>query len=167
MQTAQHVRLEAGTEIERAMKRNAHAARERLFRAKPKAIAKPYVHVPKPYDDHIFAFYRYWWNKFSNNTDRPRRNQVAGDMMTVCPFDWNDLLSKRRTREMVVWRQALMEALKRYTPMSLPEIGRFLGGKDHTTVLHAIRKVEAAVDAGDVELHSGPLGFEFRVRTGF
>ena len=54
----------------------------------------------------------------------------------------NDLLSNRRTRVIVRPRQIAMYLSKNLTPRSLPEIGRRFGGRDHTTVLHAVRKVE-------------------------
>ena len=54
----------------------------------------------------------------------------------------NDLLSNRRTRVIVHPRQISMYLAKHLTPRSLPEIGRRFGGRDHTTVLHAVRKIE-------------------------
>jgi chromosomal replication initiator protein len=56
-----------------------------------------------------------------------------------------EMLSNRRTRSVVRPRQIAMYLSKTMTPRSLPEIGRRFGGKDHTTVLHAVRKVEALI----------------------
>ncbi|MFD2260589.1 chromosomal replication initiator protein DnaA [Chelativorans composti] len=53
-----------------------------------------------------------------------------------------ELLSNRRTRTIVKPRQVAMYLAKVMTPRSLPEIGRRFGGRDHTTVLHAVRKIE-------------------------
>jgi chromosomal replication initiator protein len=53
-----------------------------------------------------------------------------------------DLLSSRRNRSIVRPRQIGMYLAKSLTSRSLPEIGRRFGNRDHTTVLHAIRKVE-------------------------
>lgn len=53
-----------------------------------------------------------------------------------------DLLSKKRSRNIVRPRQIAMALTKEYTNMSLPQIGDQFGGRDHTTVLHACRKVE-------------------------
>jgi len=53
-----------------------------------------------------------------------------------------ELLSNRRTRTIVKPRQVAMYLSKVMTPRSLPEIGRRFGGRDHTTVLHAVRKIE-------------------------
>ena len=56
-----------------------------------------------------------------------------------------DMLSNRRTRVIVKPRQIAMYLAKMMTPRSLPEIGRRFGGRDHTTVLHAVRKVESMI----------------------
>ncbi|MCL2713072.1 MAG: chromosomal replication initiator protein DnaA [Alphaproteobacteria bacterium] len=57
----------------------------------------------------------------------------------------SDLLSSRRTANVVRPRQVAMYLAKTLTLRSLPEIGRRFGGRDHTTVLHAVRKIEALV----------------------
>ncbi len=54
----------------------------------------------------------------------------------------SDLLSSRRTANVVRPRQVAMYLAKTLTLRSLPEIGRRFGGRDHTTVLHAVRKIE-------------------------
>ena len=53
-----------------------------------------------------------------------------------------DLLSRRRTRTIARPRQVAMALSKELTEHSLPEIGDAFGGRDHTTVLHACRKIE-------------------------
>lgn len=54
----------------------------------------------------------------------------------------SDLLSKRRTRSVARPRQVAMALSKELTNHSLPEIGESFGGRDHTTVLHACRKIK-------------------------
>jgi chromosomal replication initiator protein len=56
-----------------------------------------------------------------------------------------DLLSSRRTASVVRPRQIAMYLSKTLTLRSLPEIGRRFGGRDHTTVLHAVRKIEGLI----------------------
>ena len=68
-----------------------------------------------------------------------------------------DMHSARRARAVARPRQVAMYLCKQLTPRSLPEIGRKFGGRDHTTVMHAVRKIEElkAADrtlAEDVEL---------------
>ena len=54
----------------------------------------------------------------------------------------SDLVSPRRAREVARPRQVAMYLAKQLTPRSYPEIGRRFGGRDHTTVLHAVRRIE-------------------------
>ncbi len=63
-----------------------------------------------------------------------------------------DILSARRTATVVKPRQIAMYLAKVLTPRSLPEIGRRFGGRDHTTVLHAVRKIEG-LSKSDVNLN--------------
>ncbi|MBE7733278.1 chromosomal replication initiator protein DnaA [Devosia faecipullorum] len=63
----------------------------------------------------------------------------------------NELLSARRSRDVVRPRQIAMYLAKALTARSLPEIGRRFGGRDHTTVLHSVRKVEQMIK-DDIEL---------------
>ena len=54
----------------------------------------------------------------------------------------NEMVSARRAREVARPRQIAMYLAKQLTPRSLPEIGRRFGGRDHTTVIHAVRQIE-------------------------
>lgn len=58
----------------------------------------------------------------------------------------SDLLSKRRSRSVARPRQVAMSLAKELTHHSLPEIGDAFGGRDHTTALHAIRKIKELQD---------------------
>ena len=75
----------------------------------------------------------------------PRRIKID-DILRVISRHYgvtrSDILSERRNRSIVLPRQVGMYLAKRLTARSLPEIGRRFGGRDHTTVLHAIRKIE-------------------------
>src|SRR3546814_7947784 len=53
------------------------------------------------------------------------------------------MASKRRVRAIARPRQVAMYLAKELTPRSYPEIGRRFGGRDHSTVIHAVRTVEA------------------------
>jgi chromosomal replication initiator protein len=76
----------------------------------------------------------------------PKRVRIE-DIQRVVARQYNvsraDLLSSRRTANVVRPRQVAMYLAKILTLRSLPEIGRRFGGRDHTTVLHAVRKIEA------------------------
>ncbi len=60
----------------------------------------------------------------------------------------SDMVSKRRTRSIARPRQVAMALAKQLTNHSLPEIGEAFGGRDHTTVLHACRKIKELRDTG-------------------
>jgi len=64
-----------------------------------------------------------------------------------------DLLSPRRAREVARPRQVAMYLAKKLTPRSLPEIGRRFGGRDHTTVMHGVKRIEE-LRVADTELNS-------------
>jgi chromosomal replication initiator protein len=64
-----------------------------------------------------------------------------------------EMTSARRSREVARPRQVAMYLSKQLTPRSLPEIGRRFGGRDHTTVIHAVRQIEK-LRAQDPELDS-------------
>lgn len=54
-----------------------------------------------------------------------------------------DIISHRRTHSITLVRQWAMYRCRTETTLSLPQIGDLFGGRDHTTVLHAVRKIEA------------------------
>ena len=62
-----------------------------------------------------------------------------------------EMTSARRAREVARPRQVAMYLSKQLTPKSLPDIGRRFGGRDHTTVIHAVRQIER-LRASDAEL---------------
>jgi hypothetical protein len=62
-----------------------------------------------------------------------------------------DLISKRRTADIILPRQIGYYLCKELTPHSLPQIGRRFGGRDHTSALHGIQKIKRLRD-GDTDL---------------
>jgi len=96
------------------------------------------------------------WFRIVDEIDLPAapRPRIAPIIRVVAKHyrvDSTDILSSRRTANVVRPRQMAMYLAKTLTLRSLPEIGRRFGGRDHTTVLHAVRKIEALV-AKDVAL---------------
>jgi chromosomal replication initiator protein len=74
-----------------------------------------------------------------------RRITIDEIQRTVCQFyriDRSEMSSKRRARAVVRPRQVAMYLAKVLTPRSYPEIGRKFGGRDHSTVIHAVRLIE-------------------------
>ena len=78
----------------------------------------------------------------------PKRVRIE-DIQRIVARHYNvsrqELVSNRRTRVIVKPRQIAMYLSKTMTPRSFPEIGRRFGGRDHTTVLHAVRKIEELI----------------------
>ena len=60
-----------------------------------------------------------------------------------------DICSKRRTQSVVRPRHVAMYLAKALTTRSLPDIGRRFGGRDHSTVIHAVNKITAMIESGD------------------
>lgn len=89
----------------------------------------------------------------SNDHKRVRIEDIQKVVSRQFNVARNDLLSNRRTRVIVRPRQIAMYLAKMMTPRSLPEIGRRFGGRDHTTVLHAVRKIEGMLAADQKLAH--------------
>ena len=75
---------------------------------------------------------------------------------------FSDMMSARRTKQITIPRQVAMYLSKKLTKLSLPDIGSKFGGKDHTTVLHACRKIESEIKTNsslseDIRLLTGIL----------
>lgn len=78
--------------------------------------------------------------------DRRPRVKIETIQRAICAeygTTKTDLCSSRRTAAVVRQRQIAMWLCRTLTPLSLPEIGRRFGGRDHTTCLYAFRKIEA------------------------
>lgn len=87
----------------------------------------------------------------SSVTIRPRRTirrlqEVVADFYHISP---SEMTSARRSRSVARPRQVAMYLARETTPKSLPDIGKLFGNRDHTTVIHAIRKVESLIATDD------------------
>ena len=75
------------------------------------------------------------------------RRITIDEIQKVCAahyrIDASEMRSHRRARAVARPRQVAMYLAKKLTPRSLPEIGRVFGGRDHSTVIHAVRTIEA------------------------
>lgn len=76
-----------------------------------------------------------------------------------------DIVSARRTAHVMKPRQMAMYIARITTLRSLPEIGRRIGGRDHTTILHGVRRIEGMIDSGDTALAEDAAAI--RKRLGF
>jgi chromosomal replication initiator protein len=77
---------------------------------------------------------------------QPTIDRIAVRVGGYFDVELRQLLSARRHREVVVPRQIGMYLARQLTRLSLEQIGAYFGGRDHTTVLHACRKVEVVIE---------------------
>jgi chromosomal replication initiator protein len=77
---------------------------------------------------------------------RPTMERIAECVGRHFQVDPRVLQSRRRSRRAMAARQIAMALVRRLTPLSLEQIGAYFGGRDHSTVLHACRKVESGRD---------------------
>jgi len=96
------------------------------------------VPVPAPYDAYV---------------GEPIMPRITGRMIALQTarkhgLTIHELLSPRRQRKIVLARHEAMWRCVKETSLSLPHIGRILGGKDHTTVLHGVRRHQQRIDDG-------------------
>ena len=89
------------------------------------------------------------WN--SRGTHIPTFYNILDEVCRYYEIERTELVSDRRHKEVCLARQVVMYLAKELTRHSLPSIGRRLGGKDHTTVLHGIRRITALL-ASNYEL---------------
>jgi chromosomal replication initiator protein len=75
--------------------------------------------------------------------DTPSLSRIHEATAAALSVPVEDLSSAKRTREVVYARQVAMYLARELTSLSLPAIAREFGGRDHTTVLHAHRKIQA------------------------
>jgi chromosomal replication initiation ATPase DnaA len=132
----------------------AAAHRERLFRLSGHAVKLRDAVAPTVDDVQADILEKRWDERQKENwfsvveEISPKYPSVASIQKEVAKYfeiTLLDILSHRRTLKMVYPRQIAMFLSKTRTPRSLPEIGRRFGGKDHTTVLHGVRKIERLI----------------------
>ncbi|MCZ6835675.1 MAG: chromosomal replication initiator protein DnaA [Planctomycetota bacterium] len=78
----------------------------------------------------------------SSKTVKPSIQQIIDAVTGYYGIKLTDLLSKRRHKSIALPRQVGMWLARRHTRYSLEEIGSYFGGRDHTTVMHAIKMVD-------------------------
>jgi len=88
-----------------------------------------------------------------------RTKKITSDevIKKVCSYyrvTYSDILSTKRPSNLATARQVAMYLTRELTDLSLPEIGKDFGGKDHTTVYYAHEKIKTLVDANDTKIVS-------------
>lgn len=79
----------------------------------------------------------------------PRVAEIQEVVSRHFGLDPSDMRSSRRARAIAQPRQVAMWLSRQLTPRSLPEIGQLFGNRDHSTVIHAIRRVPLMIRDGE------------------
>lgn len=128
-----------------------HAAhKERLTRLRadqPRPSLAPIIQLrqaPKPFA-HDKGWEDMWfWDLITNHSKEPRQYRIREIQDAACQYfdvSIDDMLSGRRTTAISYPRQVAMYLCRKLTPHGFAEIGRRFGGRDHTTVIHAVQKI--------------------------
>lgn len=134
----------------------------------PKKPTFIFKFVPPPeivqHDAHVFAWYKTECDRLGKQVsaleyklgaynDSGGNRVYADDIVTkMCDYygvSKVDIRSERRTRALVLLRHKMIWVVKKLTLLSYPQIGRHFGGRDHSSILFAERKIDALIAAND------------------
>lgn len=121
--------------------------REIVPEPKPETVAEPQPVGDEWAKQQVEKYKDYWFSIASSRikvakSGAPTIREIQRAICEVYEVDLHDLLSARRTANIVMPRQVSMYLAKELTGLSLPRIARATGDRDHTTALHAIRKIK-------------------------
>lgn len=108
------------------------------------AIEAPLVSAPSVAvvsQDELIKSVSDWFVVLPSGEGHPQVRDIQKAVCKHYGVELSDMLSHRRTANIVKPRQVAMFLCKELTVRSLPEIGRRFGGRDHTTVIHSIKRV--------------------------
>ncbi len=82
----------------------------------------------------------------TKNASKPRTNeQLLAEIADFVGFSVDEIKGKSRQRPLVTARQTAMYVVRELTDLSYPAIARLFGGRDHTTVIHAVEKTQCVI----------------------
>lgn len=146
--------VEYTPETAHLMRSDYAALRAKLYavRKEPEApapapvVAEPIVLPPAVVHDAV----REWLRLATPEAMKPAAHRRIIDIVAEeTGVERMQLLSGRRMADIVRPRQICFYLLKTCTTLSLPLIGRCMGGRDHTTVLHGVRKIASLIETDD------------------
>lgn len=119
----------------------------------PKNVVLFKPRIPNPawkeeemqFDAHVHQFRR----RLAEMAFNPARTHIK-DRCTELGLSYQAIIGQGRRREIVIFRQLFMWEIQQKFGLSYPAIGRLFGGRDHTTALHAVRKIEKMKAAGAI-----------------
>lgn len=90
-------------------------------------------------------------------------SRIIAETSNYTMISVEDILSQRREREIVVARQVAYHLARKLTTKSIPEIGRAFAHRDHTTILHGLKKIGRLIDS-DEDLRKAAYSIERELR---
>lgn len=125
----------------------------RPYQAKVKTAAPEWKKMPTTFDSHVDD-YRAWklqFMRFPLNPVKEYINRRANEL----GYTYEDMVSPCRNRDVVFVRQFLVWEVKNWVKpdASLVEIGGYFGGRDHTTMINALRKIDGMKKQGLLQTH--------------
>mgnify|MGYP001815558519 CR=1 FL=1 len=91
-------------------------------------------------------------------------DDIINRVASFCGHTRDDLLGPSRRQPLARYRQVAMYLCREYTDLSLPKIGKAFGGRDHTTVLHAVDKIRALMQS-DADVYKDVTSLSHDLRT--
>ena len=112
-----------------------------------KAVQRPPTPIVAPSPIHSLRAAAAWERRKAARTGKyPAVHAIVASVAEAWGVTETDVLSARRTSKVVRPRQVAMFLAKELTLRSLPDIGRRIGGRDHTTVLHGVRRIGELIE---------------------
>lgn len=94
------------------------------------------------------------WFRIINDKPVPTMDNIVRVVADYYALTPTDIRSGRRERKVVHPRMIATYIARNLTELSYPQIGRFVGGRDHSTAVHAFQKIERLIKAGDSKLQA-------------
>lgn len=87
---------------------------------------------------------------FTDGANKKRVADIVAEVLANFPgVLWSEIIGLRRTKNLIEPRKLCMYEVHRQRPdLSYPQIGRLFGGRDHTTIMHSVKQVEAKAAEG-------------------
>lgn len=107
---------------------------------------KPAAGIVVPPVEYFYPTFWCWDLVTMPRKIRPQCKTIQATVAAAFEVPVIEMRSSRRTNSVAIPRFVAMHLCKKLLDWSLPQIGRHFGGRDHTTVLHALRRVEAMME---------------------
>jgi hypothetical protein len=121
---------------------DARARRARLYKPGPDPVRKVAPPAPKP-EPVKPDYVRDWMQLAIPESTKPAVHRVILRLVAdAFGVTYLDLIGQTRIAKVITPRQVAFWIMRHHTAMSFPMIGKFVGGRDHTTVLHGVAKIE-------------------------